>query len=274
MKRTSKFLSGIRRINDKYEKWPFPEHGIKEEPFFLFIITPPRSGSTALAQILNSAQGTALLNKRGEGQWLVPGLCETDRWNPGKDINWESVRSVWYNRLDFIIGLVQNVQLVIEKSPPNLVRIDQIKEVFPNHSLLAFNRDPYANCASTLYRNHDPVNKSETERIQLITQIAESWMQRSAFIFKWITKWNIVNFTYEDFCENPGSSISKLNQNIPILKTVDVNIKIKVKDYQIQGIANQNERQISKLKPGEIEAISNVLTRNPDIPSFFRYNIR
>ena len=90
MKRTPKFLSGIKKVNDSFDKWPVPEHGIKEEPFFLFIITPPRSGSTALAQILNSAQETTFLNKRGEGQWLIPGLCEADRWNPDTFVNTHS----------------------------------------------------------------------------------------------------------------------------------------------------------------------------------------
>ncbi len=49
------------------------------QPHFLFIITPPYSGSTAISGVLNSSHRTMILQKSGEGQWLVPGLCEKDR---------------------------------------------------------------------------------------------------------------------------------------------------------------------------------------------------
>ena len=90
-----------------------------------------------------------------------PRKCEADRWDREKVVTWESVRSVWLERAELIKSLVQDVDLIIEKSPPNLVRIDQLIAHFPNHSLVAFNRNPYAICSSIFYRNHDPKNKSE-----------------------------------------------------------------------------------------------------------------
>jgi hypothetical protein len=259
--------------NDSSRKWPCPGHNIEKEPHFLFIITPPYSGSTAFAQILNSSHSTAFLQKRGEGQWLIPGMCETDRWDPKKMINWESVRSVWLDRIENIQLLVQNVELIIEKSPPNLVRIDQLIKIFPNHSLVAFNRNPYANCSSILYRKHYPQNKSEKENIKIVSRLADKWLFRSRWIKKWIDEMQLTYITYEEFCAEPTTCVSKLAANLPALKTVDINKSIKVKGYKMQKIVNFNEVQISKLKQKEIDAISGVLTADIKLVSFFGYDI-
>jgi len=254
-------------------KWPCPNYNIEKEPHFLFIITPSYSGSTALAQILNSSNSTTFLHENGEGQWLIPGMCETDRWDREKTINWESVRSIWLKRIELIKALDRNVELVIEKSPPNLVRIDKLIKVFPNHSLMAFNRNPYANCSSILYRHHDPKNKREKERIKIVSRIADKWLFRSGWIKKWIDEWDLTYFTYEQFCTEPEACVSKLAVNLSALQTVDVNTNIKVKDYKIQAIANFNAEQISKLSQKEVDAISNVLTKDPKLVSFFDYDI-
>ena len=255
------------------KKWPCPKYNIEEEPRFLFIITPPDAGSTPFAKILNNSYGTAFLQKKGEGQWLIPGMCEADRWDREKRINWKSVRSVWLERIEFIRSLVQHVELIIEKSPPNLIRIDQLIEIFPNHSLIAFNRNPYANCSSILYRNHDPKNKSEKEVIRIVSKIAHNWLLRSRWIKKWIDEMALSYFTYEKFCADPTSCISKLAANQPVFQTVDIDKTIKVKDYKMQGIVNYNAKQIVKLTQKEVDAISEVLVTDLNLISYFGYEI-
>ncbi len=47
--------------------WPHPKYRHDDEPHFLFIITPPRSGSTAIAQLLNTCDSAMFLQLRGEG---------------------------------------------------------------------------------------------------------------------------------------------------------------------------------------------------------------
>lgn len=260
-------------VRDSSIKWPCPKHNVEKEPHFLFIITPPYSGSTAFAQILNSSHGTAFLQKKGEGHWLIPGMCEADRWDRKKAINWKSVRSVWLERVELIQSLVQDIELIIEKSPPNLVRIDQLVEIFPKHSLVGFNRNPYANCSSILFRNYDPKNHSKKENIKTISLLADRWLVRSRWIKKWIDEMRLTYLTYEKFCADPASCVSELAANIPTLKTVDINKHIKVKDYKIQGIVNFNATQISKLTKEQVDAISGVLKKDLKIVSFFGYDI-
>jgi len=97
---------------------------------FLFIITPPYSGSTALAILLNGSPNSMILNPRGEGQWLIQSFCDDDRWNPAKEVDWELVKRTWLERYRIINLHVSRVRVVIEKSPPNMVRINQLIKTF------------------------------------------------------------------------------------------------------------------------------------------------
>ena len=85
-------------MSDNALDWPRPEYDKNNEPFFIFIVTPPYSGSTALCKVLNTSHRSMLLAPNGEGQNLVPGLCNTDRWQPGLDVDYESVRAVWLSK--------------------------------------------------------------------------------------------------------------------------------------------------------------------------------
>ena len=113
----AKRLIRVIQSTIKVDNWPTPTHlPLVSEPTFLFIITPPYSGSTALTQVLNSAHHSTLLQKRGEGQWLVPGMCQADRWNPDKYIDWKSVKAVWSSKIRFIEEHVGKINVVSRKA--------------------------------------------------------------------------------------------------------------------------------------------------------------
>jgi hypothetical protein len=159
--------------------WPTPRYYVNMQPHFFFLITPPFSGSTAIAKLLATSWRTMLLTPNGEGQWLVPGLCEPDRWNPEKQINYESVKAVWLNTFQKQYKLNPHIDVVIEKSPPNMMRIEELSSQFIDCSFLANNRDPYANCASILYRLHSPENMNLQKRKDALKKIAQFWLMRS-----------------------------------------------------------------------------------------------
>ena len=246
---------------------------IGPEPHYLFVITPPYSGSTALAQVLNSAPSSALLQERGEGQWLVPGMGCSDRWDESKKIDWKGVRIVWEKRIALLRALVQNVEVIIEKSPPNMVRVDDLVSVFPNHTLLAFNRNPYANCSSILFRHYNVEMLNEKERNEAVASLADAWIKRSNWVRKAIEEKGALHFTYEGFCSDTQGCIDQLSEKVPAFQDVDIERPLYVKDYEPQKISDQNSRQISKLSPEDVVIISQRLNRDSELVSYFGYKI-
>lgn len=253
------------------DSWPKPEYDNDILPHFLFIITPPYSGSTALAELINSSHRTTFLQERAEGQWLIPGMCGNDRWDPEKYINWNSVKATWLSKYHEIKRLVKNIDIVIEKSPPNMVRIKKLTSIFPNHSLLAYNRNPYANCASIMYRNYDPKNKSPEERQRILKILAKSWIEKSTLIRALVLELNINMFTYEDFCADISACIKKINLPSDALRSINCESVVKVKDYKPQQILSHNERQISNLTAPEIGFLTDILAEDSGLLSFFGY---
>jgi hypothetical protein len=181
------------------------------------------------------------------------------------------VKATWLSKYQEIKRLVQNVDVVIEKSPPNMIRIKQLTSVFRNYSLLAFNRNPYANCASILYRNYAPDNKSSEERLQILTNLASSWIEKSMLIREVVRDLRIPLFTYEAFCSDISRCIKKIDLPADVLQSINVESVVKVKDYQPQKILSQNERQISKLAKTEIRLLTDILSKEADLLSFFGY---
>ncbi len=243
------------------------------EPHFLFVLTLPYSGSTALAKVLASAHRVALLHQSGEGQWLVPGLCADDRWEPDKVVDWPSVRAVWFRRLQFIAALAGEIDLVIEKSPPNLVRLEQLAEVFPRHSMSWLNRNPYAAVASHLQRRHDPDHLSGEDRAAAVRHLATLWMARSAVLREVRERREVAGFTYEALCADPGREIARLVDLHPALATVDIDAAVGVKDHAPHPLRNHNERQIGLLAAADVDIIGEVLSSDPAVVESFGYAV-
>jgi len=242
-------------------------------PRFLFILTPPYSGSTALSELLNTSPRSMLLNPRGEGQWLIPSLCADNRWEPGGSVDWNLVRNTWLTVYRNVNMLVGTIGVIIEKSPPNMVRIQQLMKVFPNSSCLAFTRNPYAHCSSFLFREYTPDTLTPTEKTVILENIAKEWLRKIEHLMDAILKMNLLHFTYEQFCKNPGKYTRKVLKICPELASIDSTSTIEVKDYPPQRISNQNQRQIALLGKREVERISQVLSTRPDLLDFFGYPV-
>jgi len=248
-----------------------PEFDETNEPHFLFILTPPYSGSTALIQLLNSGSRTMILEKRGEGQRLLPGLFEPDRWDPGKKVNYQSIRAVWLNKYQHEVNSGRKIDVVIEKSPPNMMRIEKIISTFNNYSLLANNRNPYALCSSNMYRRFNAQDMPVSKRKEILTDLAKKWIIRSKKIIELTAKLNLPIITYEVFCDNPFLILNKLSIPAGVAESIDFNVNIKVKDSELQPIINQNERQISNLHISEIETLKKLFLEEADVLAFFGY---
>jgi hypothetical protein len=71
-----------------------------------------------------------------------------DRWNPAKSMPWEIIRVEWLARWQEAVSERPEARILIEKSPPNLVRAKQIEEEFAGVKFILLMRDPYPWCAS------------------------------------------------------------------------------------------------------------------------------
>ena len=121
----------------------------KKKNQHLFILSPPFCGSTLLTEILSTSRNLSFNNNIGlkEGQHLPEThniLFTQDRWNPNKKIDWLVIKSIWNKYWD------RSKDILLEKSPPNICRAENINDVFNNSKYICLIRNPYAQIQSNI----------------------------------------------------------------------------------------------------------------------------
>lgn len=251
--------------------WPRPTNRLASQPHFLFLVTPPNSGSTAMAKLLNSSQRTTLLHENGEGQWLVPGLARPNRWNPKFRVNYASVKAVWLKQFEYLRDCVGGIDVVIEKSPANMMRLDRLIGLFDDVSIVTSNRNPYANISSKGHRYGKFAERSPQEREEIVEKLALQWQVQSRVIADIIDRHECPLVTYEEFCIDPNNLIKVLSLPEGVTDTMDASTSVIVKDYQEEKVANHNTRQIALLSDAEKARIQVVLANDTDLLARFGY---
>lgn len=219
---------------------------------------------------MGNLPGVVGLRGNYEGQWLVDGLSDLDRWWPEKFVDYASVASVWEQRLREI-RKDEALKYVFEKSPPNMVRYRKLLKILPNARIVLNNRDPYANVASQVKRYHD-LHYSGTQRHEVIRHLTDLWLYRSRFLQQAHQRDQYPIVTYEQFCADPKRILSaySLDAGTDFVSHATV----KVKDYEAQGIRNMNEEQIALLAPEEMELVTSRLREAEELVQFFGYELR
>lgn len=267
--------ANLLKIRSLADRSLVARHDVK----WLFILTFPNAGSTALAKLILNGRNTIALTPNAEGQWLIPSLSvERDRWDPAMRVDYRKLRAVWLS----VLPKRATPLLVVEKSPPNMCRYEKLLETFGQMQthLITLVRDPYATCASwhqrygkeRIRRAWIPLDPRMTEAdyFRLLGRIWLDW----ARILSKAGKRAILNFRYEDFANDPASVLSALRKRVGGLDDVSPSSLVKVKDHPEQGIVNMNARHIASLTDLQISAISASLWVDKDTVASLGYAIR
>ena len=249
---------------------------------WLIILTMPNSGSTALGRLLMTADSTVALTERCEGEWLIPSMSNLrHRWDEDLRLSMSRVRARWMWRLrSMATGLPK---LVIEKSPPNMVRVDRLRAALApmaTHTLILV-RDPYAVCEGW-HRRYGKEQLSRTSLTALqhadsehdyFRLLAECWVQRGAYLVEQIPK-ALGVVRYEELVADPGAVTADLAAKLPMLSDVQSDAAVRVKDYAAQALTDMNSQQIDALTTEQIDAITCGLERGIDTVKALGYTLR
>ena len=145
------YIRVIRLISNLFSK--------NIEHQFLFILSPPYAGSTMLNHLISSSENVSCNNNLGtrEGQ-LLPGvkhfMFQKDRWDENVQYPWEKVRKIWLKYWDY------SKPIFLDKSIPNIMRVDEIEKVFSPIKYMCMVRNPYAQVEGLMRRNKQDAKSS------------------------------------------------------------------------------------------------------------------
>ena len=121
---------------------------------YAFILCPPYCGSTLMSQILASSKNVSINNPEGTCEGQTPPqvrehLFVENRWDENLQIDWPLVKRVWETHWD------TKKPVLLEKSPPNILRAKQIEAHFEPAFFFAMWRNPVSYTHLTLPTNRE-----------------------------------------------------------------------------------------------------------------------
>jgi hypothetical protein len=236
--------------------WPEPKgRDMASANKHLFILCPPSSGSTLLWRLLQTSPRVSAFP--AEGQTLVKDvLFISDRWNPGLKIPWDQVREKWRAAWDL------SKPVLLEKSPPHLVRARQLEENFPDSHFVIMIRNPYAFCEGIRRRWRKDMDYAALARLWVDwagRQVANCHELRHGLFF-----------TYEELCRDPQGACRRLLRFLPELEELHPEMNFRVFEKN-QNVEDLNSRQIARLDVEDIREINRVLKGQPGLLARFGY---
>lgn len=254
------YYRSVARFVTRKFPWDVPEGSVR----WLFVASFPNGGSTAFGKILASASKSIQLEVSGEGQWIVPELkASRKRWDPATVMPYKKIRSIWLAQVRLSRKLPC---LVIEKSPPNMVRMRDIMATFGDMpmNLVLFCRDPYAVCSSWSSR-YGPEEMAwdwgeqtagmDPEGDDYFREMGRAYGRRARMLLD-LKDIAATIVSYEELTADAQAVVERLKAIEPMLEDANADTKVAVKDYAPQPLQNMNDRQIGKLTPAQISAIS------------------
>ncbi|MFW6065218.1 MAG: CmcI family methyltransferase [Planctomycetota bacterium] len=237
-----------------------PQEPISQENTYLFVLSPPFSGSTLLWKLLATSPHASALPREGQflpevRQWMAP-----NRWDPDKPLPWEQIKERWRRGWD------TSKSILLEKSPAHIVRAEQIEQHFQPAFFIAMVRNPYALCQGLRRRQG---RSGETAARMWVT-----WARYQMHNIRRLKR--VISFTYEQLTEDPAETRSRILAFLPQLEDIDIDRPFEAESYlgrSARPIRNLNQAKIDMLPPDYIRRVNEVLRLNEDVMRFFGYSI-
>jgi hypothetical protein len=225
---------------------------------YVFLLCPPLSGSTVLWNLISTSNAVSSLPREGQFLPEVKEVMRQDPWNPDVKLPWKKIKEVWDGYWD------QDKPLLVEKSPPHIIRASEIAEYFNPVYFLLMVRNPYAHCESFI-RRHRNVKEAVEFTVRCLRQQAENADKLN----------NTLVFTYEELAGNPEIISRKIQSFIPQIGVLKHRQSFKVHSFDgaiERGIVDDlNKKKISNLSVNDLEQINKVLKRNSDVMDYWGY---
>lgn len=202
---------------------------------YLFILSPPYSGSTALWRVLQSSGQVAALPDEGQKLPELREMMRDDPWNAQRSFDWPLIKRVWHDYWDL------ERPVLLEKSPPHLCRFREIDKHFSPAWYLLLMRDPLATCEALNRRNGwdwDTAARRWVEWLDLHLACREA-LQRTQVVY------------YEEMVSERAATFARLARWLPELQKVDPASSVSA--HAIDGEQQRPLTDLNPLKLGRVD---------------------
>lgn len=234
---------------------------------FVFILCPPYAGSTLLGELLSTSPAVSCNNERGhrEGQKLPEArplmwdIGRDARWDEDVRMDWPAIRRIWMRYWD------STRPLLLEKSPPNLIRSADIEAHFEPAYFICMVRDPYVLCESIMRRSGSNASTAAAFVVRCMEH-----QRRNANRLR-----NALLVRYEDLGDNPEKTCRMLSRFIPELGVLDHGRQFLAHNEsgKKSRIRNLNDGKLERISSSDLAEIGRVMGGRRETVEYFGYRL-
>jgi Sulfotransferase family len=227
---------------------------------YLFVLCPPYSGSTLLWKLLSTSQNVSSLPLEGQFLPELRQLMRDKPWVHDQVLPWPEIKAVWESYWDM------DKPVLLEKSPPNLIRTREILAHFDPVKFVVMVRNPYAQCEGLMRRNNFKVKRAANFSMMCLrTQLRNSRELDDTLVL-----------TYESLVQNPAEVCRQLSAFVPELGDLDHNASFEI--HSIDGTLNRpitdlNAKKIAALPADTLAAINDIFIHHRDTIEAWGYHL-
>ena len=214
---------------------------------YLFILSPPYSGSTVLWRLLQTSRAVSALPDEGQKLPELRAMMRDDPWNPARHFDWQRISHVWHAHWDL------ERPVLLEKSPPHLCRPRALLQHFQPAWFLLLQREPLALCEAMHRRNGWDFSHAAGRCIGWLEHYhaARALLPRTLTVF------------YEDLVADPVSVMQRVGSWMPELADIDVTARVRahaIDGEQTRGLTDLNPRKLAAIAPADRQRVEAVLS--------------
>jgi len=182
------------------------------------------------------------------------------RWSESYEYPWEQIRRVWMAYWE------HSKPLLLEKSPPNLIRGRRIAEYFSPVRFIALMRDPYIQCEALMRRDKLTSRQAAERTLQCLRH-----QRRNLLGLR-----DIIVIRYEDLVRDPAGTATRLLRFLPELQHVDVNQTFSAHNQANKAlpIVDMNMGKIERMSSRDRRVVTDVFMPHESLLEGFGYELR
>ena len=227
---------------------------------YLFILCPPYSGSTLLWRLLSTSANVSAMPLEGQFLPELKDIMRDKPWQADRSLPWPEIKQVWESYWD------KTKPVLLEKSPPNLIRTREILAHFEPVQFIVMVRNPYAQAEGLMRRNNWTVTRAASFSMMCLRrQLANAQALDDTLVM-----------TYESLVQDPVNACTQLATFLPPLADVDPTAMFEV--HSIDGtltrpITDLNSKKIAALAGEDIAAMTEIFIQHQDTMTAWGYDL-
>ncbi|MEM9255588.1 MAG: sulfotransferase [Pseudomonadota bacterium] len=228
---------------------------------YLFVLCPPYCGSTLLWKLLSTSEKVSSLPQEGQFLDELKHVTRVKQWDISHSLPWPHIKAVWETYWDM------DKPILLEKSPPNLVRAPAIQEHFQPSRFVIMVRDPYAHAEGLMRRNGWKLQRAARF---VLTCLRYQWRNREQLT-------SALALTYEDLVTDPISACRRVAEFMPILNDLNPHTDFELDSIDgtvTQPITDLNQRKIAAIEPQHLQTMTEIFAEQADALEAWGYSLR